>query len=125
MVWYETEIVQALHRYRACVIPAGDPFLDAGPVVGLACAKNHRVSHQVQRDWASKMEGDLDRKFQRRDHMARLLLNHSLVSIAERFQSVAETHGRLNRKALLKPPINKGQEKTRREKGGRTHLRNP
>jgi len=78
VVGYECEILKTLHCNRASAVATGHPFLNARSVIGLPCAKDDWIPHQVQGYGAPEMVGDLHCEVQRRHqrHHVRLVLHH-------------------------------------------------
>lgn len=48
----EGEVLELLHCDWARPVAISQPFLDAGPLVGLACAESHWIHQYVKSDWA-------------------------------------------------------------------------
>lgn len=56
MVRDESEVIELLHTDRASSVTGSDPCLDTGTIVGLASAKDNRVTHQFKRDGATEVQ---------------------------------------------------------------------
>ena len=69
----EREVEEGRAGDRARPVAGGEPGLDAGAVVGLTRRDDDRISHEVERDGAPEMEGNLRR------HALRSLLLPSRV----------------------------------------------
>lgn len=61
VVGHQRRVGKPLHCDGACEVAAGEPPLDAGPVVGLAGAEGDRVGEQVEADGAPEQVRDAHR----------------------------------------------------------------
>lgn len=65
VVWDKGEVGERGSRDGARGVTGVHPRLDAASVVGLTGANRHRVSHELKRDWAPEVVGNLNPQIQR------------------------------------------------------------